>query len=517
MDGLNSPSRDVRVDLAIDEVIARRPAGSPGDSTSRLTARSEPDAAGPGSDEYLILRLAELGEIDWPPDEVGDRVTAAVAASVPGPAVAAVGGRRHRSRARRRPARQSWLAAAGVAAAVALIAVTVQVAGGRHGPASDAAARQRARPAPPAAKTHHPTPAWLTAMTIVSRPGALAAVGAVEQDENFLTCVTPAVCYIVGSTDGGKFADVARSLDGGAKWASGEALPALPGSASFQWNAPLSCPRPQTCYSAFGPGLLETTDGFAHYRYVLVTLPPGTPSQLGTADDVSCPTTRHCVADVTLDDNSQVLIYSDDGGLSWASATAPGFADFAVGQLLCDRAGACVAALDGGDEQNPTVAALASTDGGRSWTMSGTYADPGSQQVTFSCGDARNCLISGSDGPNDLAWIHVTAGGRIVIRVRPVPSGWATPAIDAGSCATGSDCFVVTDGSYNDSYHGTMIEATRDDGLTWTAAPLYVPNQSETAVYLSCPVPAGCVAVAQNPLQPNSDTWAVLSDLRRAW
>jgi hypothetical protein len=258
-----------------------------------------------------------------------------------------------------------------------------------------------------------------------------------------------------------------------------------------------------------------TTDGFAHYRYVPLTLPPGMPSQMNLVDEVACPTTRHCVADVTLDNNSQALIYSDDGGLTWAAARAPQFGDDnAVGQLRCDTAGACVAALVGGDEQNPTVAALASTDGGRSWTMSGAYADPGSQEYTVSCGDAHNCLISGSDGPNYLAWIHVTADGRIVMRVQPVPASWSTPAIDAGSCATGTDCFVETDGSYNGSYHGTMLEATRNDGLTWTSTPLYPPNPSETAIYLSCPVPAGCVAVAQNPLQPNSDTWAVLSDLR---
>lgn len=44
------------------------------------------------------------------------------------------------------------------------------------------------------------------------------------------------------------------------------------------------------------------------------------------------------------------------------------------------------------------MSALASANGGRSWTMSGTYTDPDLQTWTASCGSADSCLISGGNG-----------------------------------------------------------------------------------------------------------------------
>jgi hypothetical protein len=114
-----------------------------------------------------------------------------------------------------------------------------------------------------------------------------------------------------------------------------------------------------------------------------------------------------------------------------------------------------------------------------------------------------------------LAWLHVTAGGSFNIRVKPVPASWATPSLVTGSCATGSDCYVETDGSSAGNYYGPMIETTDDDGLTWTSTPMYPPDQSEIGIYLSCPVPGGCIAVAGDSTEQSS-TWVVLSNLRNA-
>jgi hypothetical protein len=502
----NGTSEDLRVDLMIDNVIAG------GDLA--LT--------GVSPDEILVRRLSRLDEIDWPAEEVGDRIAASVAA----PVLAAA--ERHQPARRRRPgarhprsARSRWLVAGVAAAAVALVALGIAATTPPHQTRDNAAPRNPAGPASvgknvtrsktPATKTPAAT---LTAMTIVARPGALHAVGAVADSDNFLTCVTPSVCYIEGSTDGGRLPDVARSLNGGATWQAGEAVPGPFGDA-FDWDASVSCPKPLTCFSAFGKGLLETSDGFARYTFQPVTLPAGLPGQLAGADQVSCPTTRHCVADVTLTDNSQKFIYSDDGGLTWAAASAPKFGvnNNVVGQVRCDRRGACIAAITGGDEETPTVSALASANGGRSWTMSGTYADPDLQTWTASCGSADSCLISGGTGTTYLAWLHVTASGGFNIRVKPIPATWATPSLVTGSCATGSDCYVETDGSSAGNYYGPMIETTRDGGLTWTSSPMYPPDQSEIGIYLSCPVPGGCIAVAGDSTEQSS-TWVVLSNLR---
>jgi hypothetical protein len=468
MGEINGASDEWRIDQAIDCILARRSAGAP--AAARLS-----------SEEALILELSRLGEVDWPADEIGDRLAARVAAATAGQPVGTW----------RRSASARWLAAGAAAAGVALVVLTLQAIGGTGGHQAGAAGKTTARRTPPAANRIAPT------------PHGFRAVGAVNGNDNFLTCVTASICYIGGAPDGDGVEDVTRTLNGGATWTSGELLPSLGNSYEFDWNAPLSCPRPMTCYSAYGPGILETTDGFAHYRYVPVTLPKGMPSSLYIAELVSCATTLHCVADVTLRNNNDALIYSDNGGATWGAATAPNFNanDNEISELQCDPGGACIAAITGGDVNNPTVSALASTNGGRSWAMSGTYADPGLNETSVSCPDGRDCLISGNGGTN-LAWIHVTAGGQISIRVPPIPASWGSSV--TASCATASDCFVETEAA--------VIEVTHDDGRSWTSIPLNMPVPGELGDDLSCPVPAGCIAVGNSPSE-STNAVAVLSNL----
>jgi hypothetical protein len=102
-----------------------------------------------------------------------------------------------------------------------------------------------------------------------------------------------------------------------------------------------------------------------------------------------------------------------------------------------------------------------------------------------------------------------------LLGVKPIPASWATPSLVTGSCATGSDYYVETDGSSAGSYYGPVIETTSDDGITWTSSPMYPPDQSEIGIYLSCPVPGGCVAVAGDSTE-QSMTWVVLSSLPNA-
>jgi hypothetical protein len=60
------------------------------------------------------------------------------------------------------------------------------------------------------------------------------------------------------------------------------------------------------------------------------------------------------------------------------------------------------------------------------------------------------------------------------------------------------------------------IEATRGGGLTWRSlgTPMAPAVPSDEAAFLSCPVPAGCIAVANDP-NGAQQTWVVLSNLRR--
>lgn len=507
MDQMNSSTGDLGVDRMIDDVLARQAAGSD---------RGEPASARLSSDEALIVELLALGEIDWPADEVGDRITRGVAAAAgqhpaPGRRLAGHSARDRQPGARRlRSGRSRWLAAGAGAAAVALIAVAVQFGGLQsavkhsQGPGTAGRTSPRPRATPPVAQTPGATPASLTAMTVVGSSRALNAVGGVANGSEFLTCVTRLVCYIVGGPGNGLHADIARSLNGGATWTAGETLP----TNIADWNAVLSCPTAQTCFSALGTGLLETSDGFAHYRFQPVILPSGLSDE--QVEQVGCSTAQQCVADVVLTGNRQTFFYSDDGGATWQAASAPVFSfPDQVQQVRCAPGGACVAGVTGGTESDPTVAALSSTDGGRSWTMSPAYSVPNLQTSTVACGDARNCLVGGGNGTDHLAWIHVTAKGRISVRVQAFPKGWAATGITV-SCATGRDCFVETTHS-----GGAAIEATRDGGLTWRSlgTPMAPAVPGDEAAFLSCPVPAGCIAIANDP-SGAQQTWVVLSNLQ---
>jgi hypothetical protein len=506
VDQMNSSTGDLRVDRMIDDVLARQAAGRD---------RGEPASARLSSDEALVAELLALGEIDWPADEVGDRVTQCVAAAGQRPAsgrrVAGPPARDRQPGARRlRSGRPRWLAAGAGAAAVALVAVAVQFGGlhgaVQHGQGPGTAGRTSPRPTPPVAQTPGATPASLTAMTVVGSSRALNAVGGVANGSDFLTCVTRLVCYIVGERDNGLRPDIARSLNGGATWTAGETLPAH----TFEWNAGLTCPTAQTCFSAFGTGLLETSDGFAHYRLQPVTLPVGLSDQ--QVEQVACPTARQCVADVLLTGSKQAFFYSDDAGATWAAASAPAFsvAD-EVQQMRCAQGGACIAGVTGGTESDPTVAALSSADGGRSWAMSPARSLPNLQTSTVACGNARNCLVGGGNGTDHLGWIHVTATGRISIRVQAFPKRWAATGVTV-SCATGRDCFVET----TNSGGAATIEATRNGGLTWRSlgTPMAPAVPGDEAAFLSCPVAAGCIAIANDPAG-SQPTWVVLSNLHR--
>lgn len=72
MNEMNNTSSDLRVDLVIDDVVARM-AGC---------AAGEPALTRLSSDEAIIVELSRLGDIDWPADEVGDRIAMSVAAAV---------------------------------------------------------------------------------------------------------------------------------------------------------------------------------------------------------------------------------------------------------------------------------------------------------------------------------------------------------------------------------------------------------------------------------------------------
>ena len=470
--------------------------------------------------DALTTELSELSPIDWPPDEVGERISAKVAAAYanrkpeagPDRPGASRPGAGHRARRSGRPAARIVTVAAAVAAATALAIAGWQVLGG------STATRPRPigqgipgkfRTSPPAGHVNRPTS--LTAMVVVSRSGALAAVGAVPNGDMFLTCVTRSICYIEAFRDHQRRADIARSLDGGVTWHVGATLPPID---LFDWNAGISCPTPTACFAPFGSrGLLTTTNAFASVAVRPVAMPPGITGQLR---ELTCPTTQHCVAAVTGPSHRQALIFTINGGKSWTAGKVPAIpaSDEILG-LRCDQhGGACIAALVGGTGGAPMMAALGSTDGGASWAITADHLEPVSLQVFISCGDGRNCLIAGSGGY--LTFLHVTADGQVSVRTQLNKKTW--PKFDAAvSCPTGPVCYVEAAGGTpgpGSALDEAALELTRDGGRTWTSlgTPMAPALPHDVSDFLSCPVPAGCIAVGYDPNEAQP-TWVVLSNL----
>jgi hypothetical protein len=492
----NSTSDDLRIDALIDRIrLARRTPG--GIAADQALADVGPEAA-------LIAQLCQLRDIEWPADEIGDRIADGVAAAAGQPPSSAY--TRPLRAAPLRSHRRRWLIATATAAA-ALAAVGVfQLTRGAHGVTSHRPAAGGSRPAQvtsPASTTPAAPPTWLTSMRVVSKPGSLTAIGTVNITSNFLTCVTRSVCYTIGSLAGG-IGDIARSVDGGAAWTAGAQLPSTGGQFDVHVNA--SCPHPLACFLPYGPEILATSDGFAHFQALPVTMPSGPPGEVSM---VSCPTTQRCVAAVNQSSASQPFIYSDNGGMSWAAASSPAVSPSdIIGGLRCDPDGACIAAVVAGTAQDPLVAALSSTDSGQSWTMSPTSSIVNMVRYMVSCPDGHHCVVGADSGY--LAWVSTNHSGHISIRVQAPPTSWttnlaaSTMTVYEVSCATASECFA--------DLGSGQLAATRDGGLTWTSAPLDPSLPQDNAVYMSCPVAAGCVALASDGLGDQS-SWVVLSNL----
>lgn len=497
MTDLNGTGEARRTDELIDRVVARRAARGTAGAPATAATR-------PGPEEALITELSGLTPIDWPADEAGDRIAGAVAAAASPPAAVRRPGRAWRAVAScPRPPRR-WVAVAAAVATALLVAGMFQLTGGsrpaagpggRTGPASSPAGRPP-RAGEPSSVPSRPAGTGLTAMRVVAGPAALRSVGVAGVNDNFLTCVSGAVCYVLGSAAQGGPDDIARSVNGGVSWTSGEPLPAR-GTAPYEFTAALSCPRSLTCFTPYGTSLLKTTDGFAHYAAKPVRMPA-----LRNVSLVSCPTTRDCVAAVQLSGNRQAFAYSHDGGASWAEGHAPALGRYdIIGGLRCDRGGTCIAALVTGTAQDPGVAAVASADGGRSWTVSRSYSMVNMQQYMVSCGDGQDCLVGSNDGY--LAWVHASGSGPARIRVRRFPRSWNQQGSALG-CASARDCFVATGSG--------ALEATRDGGRTWAPVPAAPAAPQRGVSYMSCPVPAGCVALVSGVTGDGSEV--VLSNLR---
>ena len=490
-DGLHMPGRLMYVDRLIDDVLRQRGAG---------TIRQAAPASLP-ADEALVAELSALTIMDWPADEAGDRIAARVAflaspAELTSPALdgsaqgraAQDGPAMPRHGRRRQIAHSRWWAAAAVgAAAAALVAASVLSGGSQPG-----AVRHGAAP-----------PVSRQSMRLVDATSSpFRSVGSGHSPFE-LTCVTSRVCYVHGQPG----AAVQRTSDGGLTW---RPVAALPDHLSLSASE-LSCPTTHTCAGLPGTAvsgslrLAITRDGGAHWRVESLPAPPG--STGAAIDQVSWGTAQACVVHLT-DNGPGAVLSTTNGGKTWIPASViPAGAPRFLYYLRCDSSGECIGLAPTGTGSDGGMAAMRSADNGRTWAVTGSVHLPPAAIFLVSCGDALHCMSAAGDGQ-----ISTTSDGGVTWRTSdgPVPS---SDTVTSVSCATGLACFVAAssmediDGnSHQQTYRLAVIEATSDQGTTWTPVSLPAVGGSPLAlVYpLSCPTQAGCIGAAGTARQDGS-------------
>lgn len=178
-------------------------------------------------------------------------------------------------------------------------------------------------------------------------------------------------------------------------------------------------------------------------------------------EDLSCPTTRECVAVGGGGDNRGVIFRTTDGGATWVQAAVPPRTPW-LEFVSCPSATDCVASYWG---QINGAVFLASNDGGARWRVTHRADQPQHFQIeALACVTATTCEAAGSGffrshnaGTN---WSLTTPA---LARTTTGPNGLACPST--------STCFAVVDESSVDGpsgVPGTTILKTTDGGASFS-------------------------------------------------
>ena len=341
-------------------------------------------------------------------------------------------------------------------------------------PAATASAARGSAGVSPAASTSPAAPGapgW-TAQTAPSGVGLLDDV----------TCPTTADCYAVGSNQRGSGPGwIIASTDGGDRWQLLDTTPAA-------GLAAIACPSTQTCIavggSVTGSGTaadaLVTTDGGRLWTSVPV------PAQVGDPADIACMSTTRCIAV----GGGPAMVLTTDGGSVWTTEDLPsGF--HTVDSVTCPTSTFC---LLGGSGPGPgaTSPSMGSVthDGGATWSAAAVVGGA-STLGQVSCANATDCVgLIASDATD-------TYGTGTPVVTTDGASTWHPVSTTVGGSVSCVQRLCVSAGATHQSATGFDAAAfdSTDGGRVW--APMRVPvSPAYNAV--SCPSPAGCVAVGGN-------------------
>jgi photosystem II stability/assembly factor-like uncharacterized protein len=309
-------------------------------------------------------------------------------------------------------------------------------------------------------------------------------------DTAFLTgigCVGADDCMSASSWPGNQLQFFATS-DGGQSW-SATNNPDVPSTVQVR---AISCPTAADCIAL---GLDESDQS----SYAMVTTDDGqtwTVTRLPAgfvAQALDCPDPDNCVAGGYTQQPSQsvsgAILYSSDGGSTWALATLtagsgsqPGGYG-GVASISCADATNCTAATLRGTKDS-TTQVLVSSDGGASWSQAPASGLPGQfMPRQISCPYSAACWIGGAAsapkpsgvkifGLGQQGVLAMTADGGQTFQVSQLPPGARYDTVTAVSCPTVTACYAI---AVNTNLQSTNLEPKGSQN----------PNQPATFVLLS--------------------------------
>jgi hypothetical protein len=249
--------------------------------------------------------------------------------------------------------------------------------------------------------------------------------------------------------------------------------------------------------------------------------PSPTPANDGYLTEVSCATTRSCIArgdyvDPADPENGTPIRFVEAwDGTAWkiVPISDPGRSVNHIGGLSCATVRSCV--LVGAYFTSDTSQTLVQIWDGSTWT---TVPSPSPREENFlhsvSCVSARSCVAVGAywgNGTFNLSrtLVETWDGSTWTLVPSPNPRGFEGE-LDSVSCTTRSSCVAVgfAESEKTLTLYRSLIEAW--DGTAWTIVPSPSPGATENFLNsVSCPTERSCVAVGEY----SSDTAATYQTL----